>query len=393
MEVALEVEDGVIRSATLKQSAPPDHPTLRPHRLRVGLFDLDGGHLKRRRAVELDIVGASTPIPPLAGEQAPDLVLPNDGDLTYCKVKFDQRSLETLKRHLRDVDDSLARAGSWGALWDMARDADLRARDYVAISLDNIEVETDASTLESLLGRTELAAGGYSDPRNRAGARALVAQASKRHAEASPPGGDAQLLWTNAFIRAARAPQDVRWVQGLLDGTTTPPRLAIDFEVRWAAVNALATIGVAGEDLIARELEREPTDQGQRRAAAARAARPLAAAKQEAWEAVMHDPGASFAMKRAISEGFHRVDQQDLLSAFVQPYFDRLLPLWESLNAEEAISIARSMYPRAVITQQVVDATDAALAKNLPAPLRRTLLESQDGIKRALRAQAYDHAP
>jgi aminopeptidase N len=393
MEVALEMEDGVIRSAILNQSAPPEHPTLRPHRLRVGLFDLDGGRVRRRRAIELDIQGATTSLPELAGERAPNLVLPNDGDLTYCKVRFDRRSLETLKRHLSQIDDPLARALAWGAVWDMARDADLRARDYVAISLHNIEVETDASTLESLIGRTELAAGGYSDPRNRAVARALVAQASKRHAQASPAGGDAQLLWTSAFIRAAREPDDVKWVQALLDGTTNLQGLTIDFQVRWAAVNALATIGVAGEDLIARELEREPTDEGQRQAAAARAARPVAAAKQEAWEAVMHDPATSLAMRRAISEGFHRIDQRDLLIAFVQPFFDRLLPLWESLNAEEAISIARSMYPRAAITQQVVDATDAALAKELPAPLRRTLLESQDGIKRALRAQAFDNTP
>jgi aminopeptidase N len=392
IEASLEVEGGVVRSASLKQSAPPEHPTLRPHRLRVGLFDLDGGLLKRRRAVELDIEHAATPLPELAGERAPDLVLPNDGDLTYCKLRLDQRSLETLKRHLRDIDDPLARALAWGALWDMARDAELRARDYVSISLHNIEVETDASTLESLLGRTELAAERYCYPLNRANARALLARASRMHTEASSAGGDVQLLWTRTFIRAAREADDVRWVEGLLDGTTRPEGLALDFQVRWAAVNAMATIGVAGEDLIARELERDPTDQGQRQAAAARAARPLAAAKQEAWKAVMLEPAPSHAMKRAISEGFHRVDQEDLLSAFVEPFFERLLPLWESRNADEAILVARLMYPRAVMTQEVVDATDAALAKELPAPLRRTLLESRDGIKRALRAQAVDHA-
>jgi len=192
------------------------------------------------------------------------------------------------------------------------------------------------------------------------------------------------------FIRAARGPEDVEWVRGLLDGTTRPAGLAVDFQVRWAAVNALATIGAAGEEPIARELARDSTDQGQRRAAAARAARPLAAAKREAWDAVIHDPAPGLAMKRAIAEGFHRVDQQDLLSEYIQPFFDTLKPLWESHDAEEAISIARMMYPRSVLTQQVVDATGAALANELPPPLRRTLLESQDGIKRALRAQAFD---
>jgi aminopeptidase N len=401
IEASLDLQGGVIRSATLKQSAPPEHLTLRPHRLRIGLFDLDGGRLKRRRALELDIPGAApgrlaegeaTPIPGLAGERAPDLVLPNDGDLTYCKIRLDGRSLETLKRHLRAIDEPLARALAWGALWDMARDAELRARDYIAISLDNIEVETDASTLESLIGRTEVAAERFSDPRGRAAARALVARASRRHIEDSPAGGDVQLLWTSAFIRAAREPEDVRWVRGLLDGTTGLKGLVIDFQVRWSAVIALAAIGVPDEGLIARELERDPTDDGRRQAAAALAARPLMAAKQQAWDVVMHDSVTNLRTRRAMSEGFHQVDQQDLLSAFVQPFFDSLLPLWESHNAEEATLIALLMYPRAVITQQVADATEAALAQDLPAPLRRTLLESQDAIKRALRAQAFDSA-
>jgi aminopeptidase N len=398
LEVALQVDGEVITSAELRQSAPPGHPTLRPHRLRVGLFDLVDGHLRRRRAVELDIEGGVTPILQLAGERVPDLVLPNDGDLTYCKVRLDERSLETLKHHLREIDDPLARALGWGALWDMARDAELRARDYIALSLDNIEGETDAATLESLIVRIQRAVEGFSEPAHRSTVRARLARASRERFGRSQPGGDAQLLWTTALVVSAREPADVEWVRGLLDGTTQPEGLAIDVGVRWSAVTALATIGAADEGLIARELERDPTDAGQRWAAAARAARPLAAAKREAWEAVIHDGAPSHAgapshsMKRAIAGGFHKVDQQELLSAFVKPYFDSLLPVWESHDSEEAISIVEWMYPRAVHTQDVVDATDAALSQDLPGPLRRSLLESQDAIKRALRAQAFDSA-
>jgi aminopeptidase N len=390
IEAALDVEDGVIRSATLKQSAPTEHPTLRPHRLRVGLFDLEAGRLKRRRAVELDVEGKSIPVPELAGERVPDLLLPNDQDLTYCKVRLDRRSLETLKAHLRDIDDPLARALAWGALWDMTRDSELRAREYVALSLDHIDVETDASTMESFLGRTELTVERYCAPGHRAAARALLAGASRSHIDSSPPGGDVQLLWTMAFIRAAREPEDLERVRGLLEGVTNPQGLTVDFQVRWAVVNALATNGVADDELLASELKRDPTDDGRRQWSAARAARPLAAEKQRAWQAVVHGNAPSFAFKRAISDGFHRVDQQGLLKAFVQPFFDSLLPVWKAYTAEEAISIARFMYPRAVITQDVVDATDAALAGELPGPIRRSLLESQDAIKRALRAQAFD---
>src|SRR4029077_21085361 len=127
VEVVLQVANGVVGKAELIQTAPEDHPTLRPHRLRVGLFDEAGGILERRRSVELDVDGAITPIPQLIGERAPDLVLPNDGDLTFCKVMLDPSSLEKLKRHLHGIGDPLARAVAWGALWDMARDGELRA--------------------------------------------------------------------------------------------------------------------------------------------------------------------------------------------------------------------------------------------------------------------------
>jgi aminopeptidase N len=206
----------------------------------------------------------------------------------------------------------------------------------------------------------------------------------------SPPGGDAQLLWTLTFIDAARALPDVAWVLGLLEGRTQLDGLVIDFNVRWSAVKALATIGGADEELIAEELERDPTDEGQKRAAAARAAMPLPGAKKWAWDAVVHDGVPSLSTKLAIAQGFHHVDHQRLLAAYVKPYFDSLMAVWESHDSEQAIDIARSMYPRAVITQEVVDATDAALAQDIPAPLRRALLESQDSIKRALRARAFD---
>jgi aminopeptidase N len=396
LAVALEVEGGVITLASVVQTAPGDHPTLRPHRLRIGLFDVMNGEVRRRRSVELDIEGASTPVPDISDERVPDLVLVNDWDLTYCKIAFDERSIATLKHHLSDVEDPLARALSWGAVWDMARDAELRARDFIALALDNIGVETDPSTLETLIARIERALDSFTPPSHRSTVRSLLARAAYEHFGRAKPGGDLQLVWANTFLGAARQPADVEWVRGLLDGTTHPEGLAVDFNVRWRAVDTLATIGVAGEDLIARELGRDPTDLGQKRAAAARAARPLESAKQEAWRKVIHDASTPLAMKRAIASGFHRVGHDDLqlelLGAFVKPFFESLMTVWESHDAEEAISIVQWMYPRAVITQEVVDATDAALARDLPGPLRRSLLESQDAIKRALRAQAFDGA-
>lgn len=220
--------------------------------------------------------------------------------------------------------------------------------------------------------------------------RAEVAKGAKERLSRIAPGSDLQLLWTNAFIGAAREPEDVAWVRGLLDGTTKLDGLQVDFAVRWGAVNALATIGEAGDELIAAELERDPTDQGRRAAAAARAARPLAEAKTEAWAAVTNKD-LSMAMKRAVTSGFHRADQEEPLIAYVQPYFDKLLPIWESWVIEEALGFIGSMYPHMVITKAVLDLTDKWLArKEVPGPMRRSLLESQDDLKRAMRARKFN---
>jgi aminopeptidase N len=385
----LKTEGARIKAATLLQEAPPLHPTLRPHRLRIGLFDMEGKALVRRRSVELDIDGASTPVPQLAGEQVPDLLLVNDDDLTYTKVTLDERSLATLKTHLRGLDDALARALLWEDLWDMVRDAQLQAADYIETSLANIDVESDPTIVGTLLGRMTGALETYGDPRNRAALREAVAQGAKQRLSRLAPASDLQLLWTTAFISNARQPDDVAWVRGLLNGSTKLDGLDVDFSVRWSAVNTLATIGADGEELIAAELQRDPTDQGRRAAASARAARPLAEAKAEAWAGVSGDD-LSLAMKRALAAGFHRADQEELLSAYVQPYFENLLPIWESKVIEEALEFVKSMYPETVVRQEVVDLTDGWLARELPGPIRRSLLESQDNVRRALRGRAFN---
>ena len=385
----LEVDDGRVTRAALTQTAPASHPTLRPHRLRVGLFDADGSALIRRRAIELDVDGELTPLD-IAGEPAPDLLLVNDGDLAYTKLRFDPRSIKTLMTHLSGVEDPLARAVIWGALWDMVRDANIRARDYVAIVLNNIDVESDAVLVTQLIALMWAAIDGYSDPANRAAVRELLAAEAKRRALAAEPASDRQLLWTRAFIDAARRPEDVAWVRGLLDGSTELRGLKVDFAVRWLAVQALANVGAIGAAEIAAELERDPTEEGRRAAATARAARPLPEAKEEAWSAVIDGDEVSLAMKRAFASGFHRADQEALLEPFVRRYFDDLLPVWESHDIDEGLMFTEWMFPEKIVRPDVIDLVEETLTGDVPGPVRRALLEAQDSTARLLRGRAFD---
>jgi aminopeptidase N len=392
LALELKVEDHRIKSAAVVQTAPESHPVLRPHHLRIGLFDVATNAdwaFERRRTIELDVDGARTPVTQLADEVASDFALLNDGDLAYARVALDPGSLDVLLKGRLQLDDDLARAVVWGALWDMVRNAELRAGEYVGISVRCVDVETDPAVFQSLIFRTFTAFDEYASPAHRGELREAVARAAFDRLQRIKPSSDLQLHWTLTFIDAARRPADLDWVAGLLDGRTRLDGLAVDFAVRWAAVTALATVGAAGPEVIADELERDPTDMGRRAAAAARAARPVPEAKVEAWDAVANGR-ASLATKRAIADGFHRPDQDSLLANYVQPYFETLLPFWESHDIDEALMFARWMYPITIITPEVVTLTDQWLARDLPGPARRSLLESQDGIKRALRTRAFD---
>jgi aminopeptidase N len=388
-----EVEDGRISRAALRQSAPPSHPTLRPHRLRVGLYDVGGQELTRRKAVELDVDGELTRVEQLDGEPAADFVLVNDGDLAYTKLRFDSRSIKTLTTHLEGMTDPLARAISWAALWDMVRDAHLRARDYVQIALNNVDVETDAVMIQSLINQVFSAIEVFGDPANRDAALETLAAAARERALSAATGSDRQLLWTRAFIEAARKPEDVQWVRGLLDGSTSLEGLKVDFAVRWHAVAALARIGAFGADEIAAELTRDPTEEGRRFAATARAARPTPDAKEEAWSATADGAEVSLAMKRAFAAGFHRAGQEELLEPYVRRYFDELLNVWESHDIDEGLMFVRAMYPREIVREDIVGLAEETLAGELPGPVRRALREAQDGTARELKARRFDSSP
>ena len=388
-----EVEDGRVARMALRQTAPESHPTLRPHRIRVGLYDVDGEDLQRRKTVELDLDGELTRVAQLDGEQAPDLVLVNDDDLAYTKLRFDSRSIKTLSTHLAGMTDPLARAISWAALWDMVRDASLRARDYVQIALNNIDVESDAVMTQMLILRIESAIDVFGDPGNRGQAREQLAVAARERALGAEPASDRQLLWTRTLIDAARRPEDIDWVRGLLDGSTAPAGLKVDFAVRWAVVAALARIGAIGPAEISSELERDPTEEGRRMAAMASAARPTEAAKEEAWSAATDGAEVSLAMKRAFASGFHRADQEQLLEPYVRRYFDEMLNVWDSHDIDEGLMFVRSMYPSTIVREDIIELVEETLAGELPGPVRRALREAQDNTARELRARRFDASP
>jgi aminopeptidase N len=368
-------------------------PTLRSHRLAVGLYELVDGALVRTAREELDVVGERTEVPALVGRPQPDLVLVNDDDLTYAKIRLDERSLRTLVDHVQDLPESLPRALCWAATWDMTRDAELPAREYVRLVLAGVGHERDIGVVQSLLRLAVNAATLFADPGWAPQGRAQIAAAAHDALLSAKPGSDLQLVWARTLASVATADEHVGLLQDLLSGARELPGLAVDAELRWHLLRRLTALGMADDQAVDAELTRDATAAGQRHAAAARAARPSAEAKAEAWRAAVERDDLPNAQQAAVIGGFVQAEQQDLLRDWIEPYFAVIGEVWRTRTAEMAQNVVVGLYPGVVVDQAVLDRTDAYLeAENPPPALRRLLLEGRDGVARLLRGRACDRA-
>ncbi|MGI5207786.1 aminopeptidase N [Spirillospora sp. CA-108201] len=384
--------EGNFSSFTVLQEAKADYPTLRAHRLAIGLYDKTADGLVRRDRVELDVVGARTEVPQLVGKKRPDLVLVNDDDLTYAKVRLDEHSLKTLIEDIGEVKDSLPRALCWSAAWDMTRDAEMATRDYVRLVVKGIRGVTDISVTQTLLRQARTAVHQYADPQWREEGLALMADTLSELAREAEPGSDLQLAYTLAFTASAVTGEHLAFVQGLLDGSQVLDGLTVDTDLRWALLRRLVTTGKAGEAEIDAEHERDRTAAGERHAAAGKAAIPTPEAKAAAWERIVAGdlPNAVY---RATLGGFVEPDQAALLVPYLDRYFAEVGRVWKEWTSDMSQTFAEVAYPFLVIEQSTVDRTDAYIAENdPPAALRRLLSEGRDGVARALRARAKDAA-
>jgi aminopeptidase N len=385
-------DDGAFTSFAVLQEAPEEYPTLRSHRVAVGLYDRTPEGIVRRKRVELDVVGARTDVPELVGEARPDLVLVNDDDLTYAKIRLDDHSMRTLIDGIGEITEGLPRALCWSAAWDMCRDAELAARDYVRLVLSGIRGVTDVSVAQTLLRQARTATRQYADPEWRATGFALQADALYRLMTEAEPGSDRQLTYAQAFVAVATSAEHLDYVRGLLDGSVTLDGLVIDTDLRWALLRRLVVRGAAGEAEIAAELKRDPTAAGERHAAGDRAAIPTAEAKAAAWDRIIAGdlPNAVF---RATLGGLFDVDDTSLVKPYVDKYFAEVGRVWSEWSSDMSSTFAENAYPFLVTEPSTIERTTAYLDEQNPPPaLRRLLLEGRDGVARAIRAQEKDRS-
>ena len=389
------------RFAVTQTGAAPGAGETRVHRLAVGIYDDDGsGRLVRVHREELDVDGPSTEVAALQGVPRGKLVLVNDDDLTYCSLRLDPDSLQTVLTRIADIAEPLPRTLAWSAAWEMTREAEMKARDFVSLVAAGVQAETEVGVAQRLLMQAQSALNSYADPEwAHSIGRQVFADRLLELARGAEAGSDHQLAYVNALCGSVLSTPHTVVLADLLDRDPADLGLAgleVDTDLRWRIVTALAAAGTLDADgpetpFIDAEADRDPTAAGKRSALQASAARPQPGVKQDAWQQVVEDDTLANITARSIIAGFVRPGQDELLQPFGARYFGAVSGVWERRSSEVAQTVVIGLYPGWDISQAGLDAADAFLADpQVPPPLRRLVLEGRAGVERALRARAFD---
>ena len=386
-------KEGMIESFAILQSAIDDYPYLRPHRIAIGLYEEQSGKIVRTDRIELDVEGAKTQVPELAGKKRPALILLNDDDLTYAKIRMDESSWSFALDKLSSIEDPLARALVWGSAWDATRDGETSPRDFIKLALRHIEFETESTTMLTILRQLLTVANLYVAEPNRSTEQLALADGLWALAQNSKAGSDAQLQFVKFFAQFARSEKQLSNVSALLHGEIKLASLTIDTDLRWELVTALAVGGKISVEQLDQELAADNTANGQKYHVAAVAALPDNSSKQAMFTKLVATDELSNALVNSASLAFGRVLNPEVLQVFVAQYFANVLKIWEEKTYHMAEYLLVNLYPLALANAALVSETKAFLARSdiqsKPA-LRRILIENLANVERALSAQRRD---
>ena len=396
-------DDGVITSAEIIQEIPAGSPaTLRPHRVAIGCYTLTGrgeqAHLERTGRVELDVDGARTPVPELVGTHRADVLLLNDDDLTYAKVRLDEDSLATGLERVDAFTESLPRSVLLAPAWDLVRDGELPASRFLAAALAALRVETHSSVVQGLLGRVTTCLSHYLPQADRATAVAATADALLALARAAEAGSDAQLQLVRAVADHAVTEEQTAAVAAWLDGSESLEGLVVDQDLRWELLIGLVAAGRAGEAEIAAEEGRDLTTTGRERAAQARASVPTAEAKAAAWRRLVEDSSMPNETQVKMLRGLRSVERNpELLAPFVQEYVRQADAIWDTRTFHMADNLLTALWSPATVGLEGVDPVGAlegwlSSHREAPAAFRRIISENLDNTRRVAGAQACEAA-
>ncbi|MDN8606171.1 aminopeptidase N [Corynebacterium ureicelerivorans] len=338
----------------------------RPHRVRVGLYALEGDAVRRIKQVETDIDGERTEIPELAGIEH-DLAIVNDDDLTYAKMRLTPEHQRFALEHIGEIEDSLARTVIWSSLWESVRDGELPAREFVRLVAREASRETHPSVQERLLAQATQAVRQYVDPAWEGEGMDLLNTAFR--------GAEPAAIFDRALARLTPTEETISYFKELLERSDNQ-------EVRWLALTSLIAAGAL--PLSAADEEQDNTSEGTISRLRAKAV----VDKRWAWDKLVEDDLTNLEA-RYLMDGL--TFTYDGLEGLTDEYFRQAPALWERLTNEMAQRTLEGMYPRWDVTTAAVDkANELLLSDDAPSGLKRVIAEGQDRIARAVRNREVD---
>ncbi|MEV4560115.1 aminopeptidase N [Kitasatospora sp. NPDC049285] len=360
----------------------------RPHLIEVGGYRRDGARLvpAGRAAIEVG-PGRRVAVPDLV-EAGAELVVPNDGDLTWAKVRLDEHSWRIVGESLSTLADEVTRAVLWEHARDLVRDAELAPSAYLELMERHLPAEESVVIVQTVLTFARAGVvGRYAAPAERAAALAAVSRTA-RVLLADDRSEDVRVAALRAAADSAGTDTELAELRGWLAGDGVPRGLHLSPEVRWAAIVRLASVGAAGEPEIAAELARDPGSEAETGAARARAALPDPAAKAAAWQALFTPDALSNHLVEAAAEGFWRSGEESLQADYAREFFARI---GEANGRGDMVArlLGRVLFPNAQADDATVTAAEAALAEpGLTPSLRRTLNDATDDLRRTRAVRA-----
>ena len=386
-------ESGRFSRFTVVQRAAEQWPTLRRHRIGIGCYDPTDDGIERVHRIELDIDGERTDVPALVGVPAPAVVLLNDGDLSYAKIRVD-RGLDVVVDRIHEFRDPVARALLWGATWDMCRDAQLPASDYVELVTRGVAVETDLTAVTAVLAQAETAVRYYTPPVARPALATRWTAGLVRLVKDADPGSDHQLAIVRALASSLTTVAGADLLRAWLAGDEVPAGLVVDTDLRWRFVTQLAQLGGLDDAGIDAELARDNTATGAEKAAGARAVRPDDDAKAEAWRLAVEEASVPNATHTQICAHFWALDQERVLKPYVDAWFEVMADIAAQRNGwgQRSLAIRKNvgelLFPRPFGDRVLLARIDEWMATTeLTDSVRRMVSERRDDVERALRCQ------
>ncbi|MDA0350637.1 MAG: aminopeptidase N [Chloroflexi bacterium] len=384
-----ETDGERISAMTLEQSAPADYPTLRPHTVEVALARDEGGAIVIE-ALPAVIEAATADVPDAVGMATPDFVFPNYNDHGFAKTALDDASLDFVRARLEDIDDPLLRQLIWQSLWNMVRDQQLRAPDYLSLAGAKIATETDQELVDSTIATMNATVARYV-PEDQKAAAAHDAFELAWHVLSDATEPDLQIIWARALFGLALSPADIEQCGRLADGAISVPGLNVDQDMRWSIAERYVAYGLPGaQSRLDGERARDPSDRGQRQMLLAEVSVPDAAVKAAAWDKFLGDGYGSLHLTGAAMGGFQWWVQRDLLEPYVERFFEVITNVFETSENEPASLFFGRLFPSAV-DPAILERSQAlldSLGDRLPL-LQRKLREANDDLERAIKCRAF----